>query len=424
MTDEFKSDRVAFEPFGTLEGVLNGQPFRIFPEGKWYRDNRTLDITPERLKEFADNVKAGLPRFRIPINLDHSKESGKVGTVHDVDYMPKGPEGPGLYATKYELTDKGQKAIKEDGYDAVSGEAVWTLFDGSKYQDPNTGKKHDNVLAGVALTPTPFFGHGEVALFSAMPMPDTEDKPRRGNGYTKLRETMKTKFAELLAMFEDKDGDGEPDPTPTEVTPTHRKVDAPAEFSNSNPPPTTPVADYPKGQENMADPITTPAPPAPETFSVSAEEFAAIKAKAEQADKLTEQFQALQKQNETFAAQLRDTQRARRNDQLVDKYSAFSGGKAEDVAALLLELEETNKALADKFTAVIDHLDTLVKQGQMFAQISNGRAKPGADTFTALVDRIHKDKFSADPEKYVDAMNAAQKERPDLFAEYYNGGKE
>ena len=171
MTD-IKSGKYAFEPFsGQMDGVLSGDPIKVFPVGTFYRGNRKLDLTPERLRAFAANIKAGLPRFRVPINENHSG-IGKVGTVSDLEYFEQGPKGPGLYATKYELTAEGRKLIEQERYDAVSGEAVWTL-NGAQYQDPTTGKYHDNVLVGLALTAQPFFGHDNVALFSADPLPET-----------------------------------------------------------------------------------------------------------------------------------------------------------------------------------------------------------------------------------------------------------
>ena len=156
----------AFEPFGSLDGVLAGAPIKIMPVGTFYRDSRKLTITPERLQEFAANVAAGLPRFRIPINENHGGV-GKVGTVSAIAYMPLGPDGDGLYATEYELTDAGKQLVTSKRFDAVSPEAVWTLNDGAKYQDPQTGKKHDNVLVGLALTDRPFFGHDNVATQSS-----------------------------------------------------------------------------------------------------------------------------------------------------------------------------------------------------------------------------------------------------------------
>lgn len=158
--------KIAFEPFVKLSDVK--KPFKLIPEGIWYRGKRKLEITASRLEEAARNFSEGLPRFRVPINLDHADHGGKVGDVKQVAFMKDGPDGSGLYITEYELTEKGQKAIEEDGYDAVSAEIVWSLA-GAKFQDPETGDYHDNVLVGMALTPKPFFGHEQVSLYSAEP---------------------------------------------------------------------------------------------------------------------------------------------------------------------------------------------------------------------------------------------------------------
>lgn len=158
--------KIAFEPFVKLSDVK--KPFKLIPEGIWYRGKRKLEITASRLEEAARNFSEGLPRFRVPINLDHADHGGKVGDVKQVAFMKDGPDGSGLYVTEYELTEKGQKSIEDDGYDAVSAEIVWSLA-GAKFQDPETGDYHDNVLVGMALTPKPFFGHGQVSLYSAEP---------------------------------------------------------------------------------------------------------------------------------------------------------------------------------------------------------------------------------------------------------------
>jgi hypothetical protein len=155
------------------------------------------------------NFRAGLPRFRVGINLDHKEDAGKVGNIRQVAYLPDGWNGPGLYATELELTPKGEKAIGEDGYDGVSAEVVWTLNDGARYQDPETGSEHDNVLVGLALTPTPFFGHQHVALFSA----------KEQNMDTSLIESLRTGLLQLLGLKGDEpapEPEPEPDPIPAE----------------------------------------------------------------------------------------------------------------------------------------------------------------------------------------------------------------
>ena len=156
--------RYAFEPFAKIE---LGQPIKIMPVGKFYRGKRILEVTKDRLQEIVKNFQTGLPRFRVGFNLDHEENSGKVGDVKNLAYLDDGPQGSGLYATQYELSEKGKKAIEEDGYDGTSAEVVWTLNNGAKYQDPESGTETDNVLVGVAFTPKPFFGHKHVALYTA-----------------------------------------------------------------------------------------------------------------------------------------------------------------------------------------------------------------------------------------------------------------
>lgn len=165
-TEKYTSEKVVFEHFAKLDA---SRPIRIIPEGTWYRGDRTLEITENRLKEAEVNFAKGLPNFRVPLTLNHEDNAGKIGDIKNIAYLKDGPSGSGLYATEYEFTDKGQKAADEDGYDAVSAEIVWTLNDGAKYQDPRTGNWFDNVVVGVTLTPYPFFGHDNVALYSAKP---------------------------------------------------------------------------------------------------------------------------------------------------------------------------------------------------------------------------------------------------------------
>ena len=160
--NEAAATKVAFDPFGKME---LGKPIRLLPEGRWYRGARILDLTRERLQEIVANFAKGLPRFRVGVNLDH-EDKGKVGDVKSIAYMPEGPGGPGVYLTDYEMSTKAIKAVEEDGYDGVSAEMVWSLNEGAKYQDPETGTEFDNVLVGVALTPKPFFGHNHVSLYS------------------------------------------------------------------------------------------------------------------------------------------------------------------------------------------------------------------------------------------------------------------
>ncbi len=564
----------AFEPFGTMEDVISGKPIKIMPVGTFYRGDRVLTITADDLREIERNTARGLPRFRIPINENH-QGVGKVGTVNAVKFLDTGADGAGLYATDYELTEEGKRLVAQKRFDSVSPEVIWKKNDGALYQDPQTGNKVNGVLVGLALTDRPFFGHDNVALFSAnapdsfrdyspekrqeladkgfsLPdgsypivnrgdlqnailaygrnptarvrahikkraaalgaddmipedwmsdapdtyaapvetrddikaaieayrkdpseaerarimkrifelkaqdlipdkwsddsMPDMPlEKPKRGNGYTKLRETMKAKFAELMQMLADANEndipDGAEEGLPAEAQPTHNKgakVDMPMEgmtttsagvtfvhtvtpsvFTATAPAPAD--NDPTKGQGHMADAKTTVTPPAPE-FQVSAEEFAALKTKAESADKLEEQFTALKAQAETFATQLRDTQRARRKDQLMarcEQFMALPVAPA-DMAEKLLALEEHDAPLAKFFDEVLEKMDKQLAQADLFTQKTNARAGSAAETFEDAVAKTVREKFNGDMAHYQDAMTIVTKERPELYAEYSN----
>ena len=156
------SERVVFEPFAVT--VLD-KPIRILPLGRFYRGDRVLDIDDKRAQEIMRNFDDGLPRYGVPVNVEHGAdiaEPGSVGRVVKLEHRP----GDGLYATQIEFTDTGDRLTREKRYAAPSPEIVWSLNGGARYQDPQTGKWHDNVLVGLALTNSPFFGR-EVSVFSA-----------------------------------------------------------------------------------------------------------------------------------------------------------------------------------------------------------------------------------------------------------------
>lgn len=429
------SERVAFEPFGTLAGVLSGEPFKIFPTGTWYRGSRKLELTPERLREFSANVKAGLPRYRIPINIEHDRSQGSYGAVDDVEYVENGADGPGLYATRYTLTDAGRQLVEQGKFPGISGEAIWSLNGGAKYQDPKTGKYHDNVLAGVALTATPFFGK-DVALFTAQPptetdtMADDTAKPRRGNGFTAFRDKMKSFLAEIDAYLKDADGDGVPDEMPAmpAETPTlaaGASVDKKHEGMSADTAPvagvtaeTPPVGGKPaadaavQGAETMADNDQTPAtPPAPEQMTqvVSVEEFAAVKA----------QLEAEQKARADLAEKFAAEQRKSRLAGWTAKVENFHAVPTDGLVDKFMALEDAAPDLAEFFAQTIAALDTKIVTGDLFTQRGSARkATANVETLADLASQFVADKFDGDMGKWEQAMNLAGEKRPDLLAAY------
>ena len=160
-----------------------------------------------------------------------------------------------------------------------------------------------------------------------------------------------------------------------------------------------------------------------ETFAVSAEEFAALKVKAEKAEQAEKMAAEQQKQLEKFAAELMAEKDARRLDQLTDAVETFRALPVDIKIAApnLLKLEKLDAGLAawviEQFTA----FDKALGQSKIFEQLATGR--PGAtqaETIDQVADKILKEKFGGDGKHYQEAFSAASKERPDLFADYMN----
>ncbi len=465
-------ERAAFEPFSDLSGVLSGLPIRVFPVGTFYRGERKLTVTKDRLQQFAANVKAGLPRFAIPINIEHKDEMGSYGTVEDLEYIEQGIQGPGLYATKYQLTDEGRKLLEQEKFIGLSGEAIWTLFDGAKYQDPQTGREHDNVLVGLALTNKPFFGK-QVNLYSATadtyrsftaderktmaksgaampggryPIANAGDLQNaihaigRGKGsHAAIKAHIKKRAAALglsksLPENWDDPSDGDADDmSAMEKCSACGKMNPVDAYKCSNcgsPMDNDGDADDQHAarvaKENMT--MTEAEKAAADKLAaekVAAEKLAAEKEKAETFTLNAEQFAAFKAQA-ADNAKLRDMvnvmQRGRRVDQLTthvkETFSAVPV-KAEDLAEKLADLEAANPDLFKYFDGLLGAYESLAASGNLFSQIGSGLpGTAGPDTLDAAIEKVLTDKFNGDRTKYPDAMLIAGRENPRLVARY------
>lgn len=127
------------------------QPFRILPVGKYSRFGRKVDITLAKIQEMAANF-GKVPNTPLPINREHVPENGKVGDIAAVEARPDG-----LYMTPA-WTEAGLAAVQAGDFQFFSPEIKWgpTDYDGLTVS---------NVLMGLALTNSPFFGK-DTALYS------------------------------------------------------------------------------------------------------------------------------------------------------------------------------------------------------------------------------------------------------------------
>lgn len=138
--------------FVDVFGVTDpSRPFRILPVGKYSRFGRNVDITPEKVQQMAANF-GKVPNTPLPINREHMPEMGKLGDIVAVEARPDG-----LYATP-SWTEAGLRAVQGGEFQFFSPEIKWgpTDYDGAQVS---------NVLIGLALTNTPFFGK-DTALYS------------------------------------------------------------------------------------------------------------------------------------------------------------------------------------------------------------------------------------------------------------------
>ena len=406
---EYISLKLAFEPFAKFE---QGSPIRVLPEGTWYRGKRKLEVTKERLIEMVKNFASGLPRFRIPINLDHETNGGKVGTIKDLQYLPNGPQGSGLYATEYEFTEKGLEAIEENGYDAVSAEVVWTVGDSKgEYQDPETGNVFDNVLVGMALTPTPFFGHNQVALFCAEPV--AAEAPLGGaKSFAEYEQYLgeyeeRSRISNLHYIFRQCFDNIWED---AEVG-LRTKIESVAKLGKEFLGKVSGGDEYAKDNSAMEETMTDKVKKTEET---QVEEFAGVKLSQEDFDALT------------VKATLADEQKVELDKMAEEKAEAKSEAhaaelrkEAEAFEALPVEVDEfvANMTAIDSageeavawFKAQFAVFDVALKAAGIFKETGTDQEREVSTTAGILesVDQIIKDEFDGDASKYAEALELA-----------------
>lgn len=390
MAKENQSVQLAFEPFA----FENGQPIRILPEGTWYRGDRKLHITKQLLEEVQNNFELGLPQYRVGFNLDHAEDRGKVGDIHKLVYLDNLPAGPGLYATEYDFLPKGLKAIDEDGYDGVSAEIVWSMNDGAKFQDPETGEEYDNVLVGVALTPQPFFGHGQVALYSATPT------SRKENAIEEVWKSFKESLSEAIFGKEDiienevvedleiQDIDGGDDMSQEVETLDVESLEEEA-------------LEDKEAIEELKAQIAGLEEQLAEKDEIPADEFVSKK-----------DYEALSAKHETLEAEVK----SERLSAEVMAFKALSLDKDEYIEKMSA-LEDKEPELAEWVREKLAGVDKSLAEAGLFEEIGSSE-EDTANSLEALTEQKIKSEFGGDPSKYAEAMQLVVKEHPELYSPF------
>lgn len=105
----------------------------------------TIDITPERVQRFADNVNNGARGQALDIDYDHKQHHGKAaGWVQKAEARPNG-----LWLL-VEWVKDAYADIKNKAYRYFSPEFT------DEWTHPSTGQKFEDVLAGGGITNRPF----------------------------------------------------------------------------------------------------------------------------------------------------------------------------------------------------------------------------------------------------------------------------
>jgi len=104
-----------------------------------------INITPDRVAQFAQNVKANVRGTELDIDYDHKERTGEAaGWIKDAQARPNG-----LWIA-VEWTKDALNKVKNKAYRYFSPEFADT------WTHPKTGAKYKNVLFGGALTNRPF----------------------------------------------------------------------------------------------------------------------------------------------------------------------------------------------------------------------------------------------------------------------------
>ena len=154
------SDKIRWVDEYSAAKVLAGEPVMLLPlmPGGYYRWGAEKDpITEVTLQQMLMNFDKrteipGLVR-NLPLNVEHDEVQGKIGSIVKLEVGDGG-----LYAW-FDLTPKGTELLQDGAFEYLSPEIVWD------FEDIQTGMRVGPTLVGAAVTNYPFFGES-TAMYS------------------------------------------------------------------------------------------------------------------------------------------------------------------------------------------------------------------------------------------------------------------
>jgi phage I-like protein len=337
----------------------------------------TIDITPERVLQFAANVNNKARGQDLDIDYDHKDKSGEAAAW--VKQAEARPDGLWLLV---DWTTKAAQQIKDKAYRYFSPEFV------DEWTHPKTQQKYKDVLFGGAITNRPF-------LKDILPINMSEvfehagDQQMNEGGTSMTPEQLKA-LAKLAGLPEDA---------------TAEQIYAAAEAKAAEKPDEKPAVDEP-----VVEPV-----------SVAASEDAAIKKLAEDnpaVKALVEMVNAQGIQLAETNKKLREADTTATVAQLSEK--ATKAGYAippVTVEALTKALNESPKQLGESVVSAFESLldASLVKLGESgHGKQNSGNASASDKMAAAVVKLREQDKDLS----YADAVVRVAADDPMLFSEY------
>jgi len=360
----------------------------------------TIAVTPERVKQYVDNVKNNVRMQQLDIDYDHKQYGGDAaGWVKDA--ADRGNDGLWLLV---DFTKKAFQSIKDKAYRYFSAE-----FD-DEWTNPKDGVTYKNVIFGGALTNRPF-------LKDIMPINLSEVFEHVPGPPTNPNEGGSEMTPEQIKAFGIKLGLGE-SATEAQVLEALEKV-------NFAPP--TPIPPVPQ----TVIPPVPPDPPAPITDP-------AVLAAIEEAKKLgenspvvatmlqlyTTQSELVQRQGNQLSEFSKKFKEQQVNDtvkELCDR--AKNKGYSipipmrESLTATLLQLNDagTSKIILDGFNQMVDsQIVALGERGYLRNKV-NDEGKTASDQFSEAVKALQeKDKGLS----FADAADMVAMQDPALYKKY------
>jgi phage I-like protein len=344
-----------------------------------------IDITPERVKRFADNVNNNVRGTELDIDYDHKMTTGEAaGWVKAAD-----PRPTGLFLL-VDWTAKARQSIREKAYRYFSPEFT------DEWTHPKTSQKYKDVIFGGGITNRPFLK--DIAPINASDLVLGDQEPKTGGRMDPKQ------LRKALRLPEDAGEDK-----------VNEAVAALAQANEGAGPPggTGPASDQQQQQNPPAS------PEGQQSGTNSNQQLSDLARTNPLVQQLMEQQAQMRTQLAEQAARVRLSDMSNRVVQLNEKASskgvAFPAVVLNELPKLLTDMSDViSTSVLSLFEKLVD--TGLVKLGEQGRQQIGGGSQGGdqTDLHRAVVALMEKDKDLT----YAAGMDKVLSEKPELFATY------